>query len=548
MTASERFTGGKRFYPDWSPGVVSSTGASMRYKYRFFFLLLLIGICIYLFYSVYARVRAETIADFDARQMAHAKQAARGIENFFDNYRAFLTYLSQTDSVITMNNEGEALLRLFYDNNRQVIRGVTRTDARGRIVYTFPPNPQAIGADISGQEHVREVMRTHKPVVSDVFTLVQGYTGITFHVPVFKKKIYDGSLAIMILFDYITKKYLDEIRIGLDGHAWLISRKGVELYCPVPGHIGKTIQETSGRFPDVIAMAAEMMKGKEGVTTYYYDRIRGQKMEVIRKHAAYTSITIPGSFWSVAVATPESDVLKTMEAFRNRWFLIIAVLVMTILLFSYSFFKAMIIIREEDRRNEEYVRLHRALDATVQAIALTVEARDPYTAGHQRRTADLARAIAAEMGLAKERIEGIRIAGSIHDIGKISVPAEILSKQRRLSEIENALIRTHPRAGYEILKEIEFPWPVAEMVLQHHERLDGSGYPQGLKAEGILREASIIVVADVVEAIASHRPYRPADSIETALEEIARNSGILYAPDIVDACLKLFREKGYRFV
>ncbi|MHB8909171.1 MAG: HD domain-containing phosphohydrolase [Syntrophales bacterium] len=520
----------------------------MRYKYRLFFLLLLIGICIYLFYSVYARVRAETMDDFDSRQMAHAKQAARGIESFFDNYLAFLTYLSQTDSVITMNSEGKALLRLFYESNRQAVRGVTRTDARGRIVYTFPSNPRVIGADISGQDHVREMMRTHRPVVSEVFMLVQGYTGMTFHVPVFKGKSYDGSLAIMILFDYITKKYLEEIRIGQDGYAWLISRKGVELYCPIPGHAGKTVQETSGLFPDVIAMAGEMMKGKEGVTTYRYDRIRIQKTKMIRKHAAYTPVAMPGNFWSVAVATPEFDVLKSMEAFRNRWFLIIAVLVVTLLLFSYSTFKAMIIIREEDQRNEGYIRLHRALDATVQAIALTVEARDPYTAGHQRRTADLARAIAEEMQLPQKMIEGIRIAGTIHDIGKISVPAEILSKPRQLSEIEFALIRTHPRAGYEILKEIEFPWPVAEMVLQHHERLDGSGYPQGLKAEGILREASIIAVADVVEAIASHRPYRPADSIGAALEEIAGNRGTLYAPDIVDACQKLFREKGYRFV
>ena len=440
-----------------------------------------------------------------------------------------------------MNNEGKALLRLFYEKNRQEVRGVTRTDAGGRIVYTFPSNPQVIGTDISGQEHVREVMRTHKPVVSDVFKLVQGYTGVTFHVPVFKGKTYDGSLAIVILFDYITKKYLQEILIGEDGYAWLISRKGVELYCPVPGHIGKTVQETSGRFPDVIAMAGEMMQGKEGLATYEYDWIRGARTAKVRKYAAYTVVTLPGNFWSIVAATPESDVLKSMEAFRNRWFLIISVLLVVILLFSFSLFKAMIIIREEDQRQKEYVRLRSALEATVQAIALTVETRDPFTAGHQRRTADLAMAIGAEMGLTDDRLEGIRIAGTIHDIGKISVPVEILSKSRQLSEIEFALIRTHPRAGYEILKEIEFPWPVAEMVLQHHERLDGSGYPQGLKAEGILREASIIAVADVVETIASHRPYRPANSIEAALEEIAGNRGILYAPDIVDACLKLFR-------
>ncbi len=168
----------------------------MRYKYRFIFLFLLIGICIYLFYSVYDRVKTETITDFDARQMAHAKQAARGIESFFDNYLAFLTYLSQTDSVITMNTGGKVLLRLFYDNNRQAIRAITRTDARGRIVYTLPYDAKAIGADISGQEHVREVMRTLTPLVSDVFTFVQGFRGVAFHSPFSKTGPTTGVLRL----------------------------------------------------------------------------------------------------------------------------------------------------------------------------------------------------------------------------------------------------------------------------------------------------------------------------------------------------------------
>jgi PAS domain S-box-containing protein len=192
-------------------------------------------------------------------------------------------------------------------------------------------------------------------------------------------------------------------------------------------------------------------------------------------------------------------------------------------------------------------RLRRSLAGTVQAISIAVEAKDPYTAGHQRRTADLARAIAVEMGFTADRIDFVRIATTIHDIGKISVPAEILSKPTRLRPIEYALIKSHSQAGYDILKDIEFPWPVAEVVLQHHERMDGSGYPQGLKGEEILLEARIVSVADVVEAIASHRPYRPALGIETALEEIQKNRGALYDPEVTDACLKLFREKRYVF-
>jgi putative nucleotidyltransferase with HDIG domain len=176
-----------------------------------------------------------------------------------------------------------------------------------------------------------------------------------------------------------------------------------------------------------------------------------------------------------------------------------------------------------------------------------VETRDPYTAGHQLRSADLARAIATEMGLPSENIEGIRIAGSIHDIGKLSIPAEILSKPTKLSEIEFALIKEHAHKGYEMLKDVESPWPLAEIVYQHHERMDGSGYPRNLKGEEICMEARILTVVDVVEAMASHRPYRPALGIDKALEEIEKNSGIIYDKTVADACLKLFKEKGYRF-
>ncbi|MCE5263592.1 MAG: PAS domain S-box protein, partial [Deltaproteobacteria bacterium] len=193
-------------------------------------------------------------------------------------------------------------------------------------------------------------------------------------------------------------------------------------------------------------------------------------------------------------------------------------------------------------------RLRRSLAGTVQAISMAVEARDPYTAGHQRRSADLARSIAVELGFPADRTDFVRIAASIHDIGKISVPAEILSKPSKLKEIELGLIRVHPQAAYDILKDIDFPWPVAEVILQHHERMNGTGYPEGLTGDGILLEARILSVADVVEAIASHRPYRAALGVEAAMEEISKNRGILYDPMVVDACLKLFREKGYRLM
>jgi putative nucleotidyltransferase with HDIG domain len=180
-------------------------------------------------------------------------------------------------------------------------------------------------------------------------------------------------------------------------------------------------------------------------------------------------------------------------------------------------------------------------------MAATVETRDPYTAGHQRRVADLAHAIALEMGLSAEEIEGVRLAAVIHDIGKISIPAEILSKPVSLTEIEYQLIKTHPQTGYDILKDNDFPWPVARIVVEHHERMDGSGYPAGLKGEAF-PSCPNLRRGDVVEAVASHRPHRPARNIEAALDEIGKYSGILYDPRVVEACSRLFRGKDYRLV
>ena len=198
---------------------------------------------------------------------------------------------------------------------------------------------------------------------------------------------------------------------------------------------------------------------------------------------------------------------------------------------------------EQNRR--QLVQLQESLEDTVRAMAAIVELRDPYTAGHQAKVADLALAIARQMGLPDEQAHGIHLAGTVHDLGKIKVPAEILSKPGRISDIEYSLIRVHPQAGFDILKDIAFPWPIAQMVLQHHERLDGSGYPQGLKGEAILPGARILAVADVVEAISAHRPYRPGLGIGAALEEVTRMRGKHYDPQAVDACVSLFREQGY---
>nr|WP_319566390.1 HD domain-containing phosphohydrolase [uncultured Rhodoferax sp.] len=206
-------------------------------------------------------------------------------------------------------------------------------------------------------------------------------------------------------------------------------------------------------------------------------------------------------------------------------------------------------IVEERTRSlvESEAKLRSTLLDTISAIAATVEMRDPYTAGHQRRVAQIAKAIAEELGLPPQQIEGIYLASVVHDVGKVKVPAEILSKPGKLTEYEFPLIKQHPQAGYDILKEVSFPWPIAQFVLQHHERMDGSGYPLGLKGDDILLEARIISVADVIEAMASHRPYRPGRGIEAALQEISDKRNVLFDCVVVDAALRLFREKNFTF-
>lgn len=203
-------------------------------------------------------------------------------------------------------------------------------------------------------------------------------------------------------------------------------------------------------------------------------------------------------------------------------------------------------LHAEEQRALALYRMQMSLESIIQVAASITETRDPYTSGHQQRVAGLAGAIARELRLPEETIRGIHFGAMIHDIGKISIPAEILTKPSQLTDLEYSLIKVHPQTGHDILKGVEFPWPIAQMLLQHHERLDGSGYPHGLKGEEMLLESRIIAVADVVEAMSSHRPYRPGLGMVAALDEIQRQRGVFYDARVVDACVTVIREHGYK--
>jgi PAS domain S-box-containing protein len=322
----------------------------MKLRYILFFLVVIIGFCSFLFTSFYNQAKQEAIKNINNEQLLHARHAARGIEDFFNNWTRTLTFLSESKSVIDMDETGKKNLRLLYNANQDKIRAISRVDAAGRIVYTFPFTAGAVGKNISQQSHVREIMRTHKPVVSDVFYAVQGYDSVALHVPVFRNKVYHGTIAVSVNFKALAKRYLEDIRIGDTGYAWMISRDGTELYCPVPGHTGKSVFENCKDFPSILAMAEDMLKGSQGTAIYAFDKVRGDKVEIVKKYAVFMPINLGSTFWSVVVATSEDEIIASLENFRNKLIGVIGLLLLGGVLFSYFGLKASFIIEEEKKR------------------------------------------------------------------------------------------------------------------------------------------------------------------------------------------------------
>lgn len=326
----------------------------------FLLLLALVFSSAFIFYLPYKVVRDSTIESLNNQQLVLAKQAAQGIRAFFNHYEKMLNYLAHHENIIHLNSEGKKLLEDIYRINKDQISAVTRVDAEGIIVHTVPNNSSAIGKDISGQEHNRFIMTEHKPIVSDVFVAVQGYRTVAYAIPVFDGDLYAGCLTILIPFEVISKKYVANILFGKGGYAWMISKSGIELYCPVPGHIGQNVYETSVTFPTVIAMAKEMMAGKQGVTSYSYDLIKDEQTETITKHAVYHPVILPQNVWSIVIATPEKQALSAVSEFGRWWLMLFGVLITCMLLYVTFFIRARLITHEEIRRKETEEKLKKS--------------------------------------------------------------------------------------------------------------------------------------------------------------------------------------------
>lgn len=321
----------------------------VSYKKQLTFLIISIMACSSLLLTIYHDVKKQTIEELNNRQMVYARLAANGIEESFNHYIQILNALARDKHVIHMDSRGQTLLKSLPQISADDIRGVTRVDARGKIIYSFPYAKGTIGTNISGQEHIRNILQNKRTVISDVFMAAQGFQAMAVHVPVYRNKVFDGTIGLLISFEVLAKNYLDDIKIGNSGYAWMISKKGTELYCPVPGHVGNSVLTNYKDFPEILAMAGEMMQGKTGVTTYTFDQ-SGNVVKKVKKHAVYMPVKAGNTFWSIVVATSEDTVLAPMITFRNRLIVVTLILILVFATITYLITKARSANIEQQKR------------------------------------------------------------------------------------------------------------------------------------------------------------------------------------------------------
>jgi PAS domain S-box-containing protein len=284
-------------------------------------------------------------------QLIHAKQAARGIEDFFTTWTGVLSSLAKMQEIADLDSDGKRYASFFYEAHKDQIRSITRMDEKGDILFTIPFN-QSVGRNIANQKHVQEILKEHKPVVSDVFRAVQGFDGVALHVPVFRGTTFKGTIAVVVDFQSLAKRYLEAIRIGETGYAWVVSRDGTILYTPEPGSTGKSVFEVFKEYPSVLDMARDMLAGRQGVATYISDRIDAHRVDSVRKRAVYYPIQLENTFWSIVVASSEKEVLFSLAAFRNRLLLVFGVITVSGLLLSMLAARAWLVLKEEEERKQ----------------------------------------------------------------------------------------------------------------------------------------------------------------------------------------------------
>ncbi len=308
-------------------------------------------ICFLLVYFLYSAEKERTIEELNARQRIHITQAAKGLQDYIDMWVNQFSYIAQNESVARLTPSGKQIIDSFYEKEKDKIGSVVRVNDKGIITYA-PPALNITGKDILYEKHIRDVIANRKPVISDIFFAVQGYNAIAIHVPVFDGGKFIGSLGGIIKVEESGSRFLEDIKIGESGYAWMISRDGTELWCPVPGHIGKSVYEIGLDFPEYLEMAKRMMAGETGEAVYFYDRIRDKKTEKVKKYAVFAPVKIHNTFWSVVASTAEEDVLKSLISFRNKLILVFFTFFAAAVFFAYYGMKTWAILKESKAKKD----------------------------------------------------------------------------------------------------------------------------------------------------------------------------------------------------
>ena len=415
--------------------------------------------CAFVFNIFYREAKNTAVTKLNEEQTIHAKQAARGIEEFFATWTRDLNSLSKMDEIVDTDAVGKRYMKLFYEANQEQIGSITRLDERGVILHNFPQSG-SVGTDISDQKHVRELLRDHEPVISDVFRAVEGFDAVALHVPVFRGSEFKGSIGILINFEGLAKRYLDVIKIGETGYAWVVSRDGTQLYSPISGFTGKSVFETGRDSPSLIVMADDMLKGHEGAATYTFDGTGGRNAGQIREYAVYMPVPIGSTFWSIAVASGEQDVLSGLISFRNKLAFVIGALFICGMVFSTLAAKAWFIVKEEEKRKQAEKKLQESeqiaekfstlFHAAPFAMALTATL-DGMLYDVNQAWLDLAGFTRREGVIGKSSIE-------LELIREAEQRDRILDRFRQHGAVRNAEIATFTRAGAPLALLVNLDW------------------------------------------------------------------------------------------
>ncbi len=445
------------------------------------------GACVVIFEGIYQEAKSAAITKLNQQQMIYARQAARGIEEFFAAWTANLNALSKMNAVVADDREGKAVLKLFYETNQSRIMEIARVDEKG-VISDDIPDSNAVGLDISRQKHIAALMRDHKPVISEVFRTIEGIDSIALHVPVLQGTEFKGSVEILVDFKSLAKRYLEVIKVGETGYAWVVSREGTILYTPVPGIIGKSILETSKDNPSSSALVSAMLQGREGTAEYTSQRIGAGQVSSTRKYAVYVPVRLGNTFWSICVSSSEEDVFTDLASFRNKLAVAICILFIVGVVFSTLGTRAWLIVKEQEKNARAELEIAQQRSQLTHLSRVSMLGELSGSLAHeisQPLTAILSNAHAAQLLLGR----------SEPDLNELrEILRDIVADDERGGEIVRRL-RLLLKRG-----EVQFqPLSANELVEEVLKLLRGELIDRGVTAHSELAPSLPVLQADRVE-------------------------------------------------